>query len=99
MAEALTLPGMPADPAPVTVSLQRRRTLRAAAMLADGKHPANGLPINRDHRCGDCFHIRANPRNTRTFFKCLHHRFGCSHSDASDMRLSWPACPKFEARP
>lgn len=97
--DTLELPGMPAAPVPVVISAGRRRTLRAAALLAEGKHPANGLPINRDHRCGQCVHLVANPRNTKTFHKCPHHRYGTSHSEASDMRTTWPACPRFEARP
>lgn len=83
---------------PVEVlSADQRRTQRARVAIAGGRHPANGLPIDIEHRCGNCVHLNRYEYHRRTYIKCPKHRLGESHSAASDMRASWPACPHFEA--
>lgn len=93
------------DPTPFAVvdtpvevlSADQRRTQRARVAIANGRHPANGLPIDTDHRCADCDHLKRYRHSSRNYLKCAYHRLGESHSAASDMRASWPACPHFEA--
>lgn len=95
------------DPAPFVVaesdpgevlSYGRRLTLRAKVAIATGKHPANGLPINPDVRCGDCAHLVRREGGSKSYLKCDYHRLGRSMSEASDMRGSWPGCPHFQPR-
>lgn len=92
------------DTAPLTIealtepdlSYGQRLTIRARVAIESGKHPANGLPINTDHKCGDCGHLNRYDYHNRTYIKCPKHRLGESHSEASDMRTSWPACPHWK---
>lgn len=81
-------------PTPERMSPDRRRTLRNRQMLDKGIHPATGRPLTGDGRiCRDCPHIlRVQHRGPRTWFKCVRHRLGMSHSAASDIRAGWPAC-------
>jgi hypothetical protein len=84
---------------PVEVlSADQRRTQRARVAIANGRHPANGLPIDTTHHCGDCVHLicALHDGHPRHYFKCPYHRLGHTFSAASDMRKSWPACPHFE---
>lgn len=90
------LPGIEPEPA---ASYGRRLTIRAHNAIANGHHPANGLPVNLEHSCDDCAHLNRYKYHNRPLLKCQHHRLGESHSEASDMRASWPACPKWEQRP
>ena len=79
------------------LSATQRRTLRQRDSLARGVHPATGrrlLVEPADMTCGDCAHMVRITRN-RTWLKCEHHRLGLSHSEASDIRKSWPACELF----
>lgn len=79
------------------LSYGQRLTIRARLAIAEGRHPANGLPIDTEHRCGDCAHFSRYGYRRRTYMKCEFHRLGESHSEASDMRANWPACPHFKA--
>lgn len=81
----------------VALSAGQRRTVKARATIEAGKHPANGLPIDTTHTCGDCVNLNRYHYRSRTYLKCEFHRLGESHSEASDMRASWPACPHWEA--
>lgn len=89
-----------AEPVEV-LSAGRRITRRNRIALALGQHPANGLPIDEAHRCGECSHLQREHHggNPKVFLKCEHHRLGRSFSEASDMRASWPACPLFAEVP
>lgn len=46
-------------------------------------------------RCGECAHLLA-VRYSRTYYKCQ--RSHMSASNATDWRVSWPACGLFERR-
>lgn len=81
------------------LSAGRRRTLRQQADLAAGRHPATGLPLNdTGAKCGSCIHHRAieSHRGGSYWHKCAASKLGLSHSEASDIRISWPACTKWE---
>lgn len=87
----------------VTLSAGQRRTARQRDLIAAGVHPATKRPIVANgHRCGDCVHrntVTHYSSHLRQWHKCANHYLGESHSDASDIRLSWPACDMWEATP
>jgi len=92
------------DPGPVelapaddpALSAGQRLTLRNAAELAAGRHPATGLPLaDGTETCGGCAHHEHVHHHDRHWHKCTQHRLGMSHSAASDIRVSWPACTRF----
>ncbi|TDD31667.1 hypothetical protein E1287_25745 [Actinomadura sp. KC06] len=107
------LPGVPtAPPQAEELSADRRRTLRQAELLAAGRHPI-GLFVKRQVRlhpdaaphddrkaeglrCGGCRFLTVVGHHTRSYLKCG--RVSLSHSAASDIRRSWPACERFEAQ-
>ena len=79
-----------------------RRTRRNNELIEAGRHPATLrplLPLKADLHCGDCAHHLVAHGNTKTYHKCARHRLGPSHSEASDIRVSWPACELFEPAP
>lgn len=78
------------------LSAGQKITRRHRIALELGKHPANGLPIDEAHRCGDCAHFQRLDYHTRHYAKCAYNRLGITHSEASDMRVNWPACPHFK---
>ena len=89
-------PLIEAVPVDVTLSAGARRTRRQHELLAAGVHPATGKRIVAElGTCAHCAHLRKVTPGNRTVYKCPHHRLGCSHSEASDMRVSWPACELF----
>ena len=92
-----TLFGPTPEPPP-KLSADQRLTKRNAELLARGKHPATLLPLlgTRD-TCGGCSHHQALGYHARTYHKCDLHRLGVTHSTASDVRVSWPACVRFGA--
>jgi hypothetical protein len=92
-------PGEPlvADITP-SLSYGQRLTIRHATALAQGKHPANGLPIDTSTTCGGCANLIRNEGHSRTYLKCRFHRLGLSFSEASDIRAKWPGCPHWADR-
>lgn len=90
--EVIAPPVIPAE----KLSATQRLTVRNNTALAIGKHPANGLPIDDSHTCGECVNLKRY-RLGKTYLKCAFHRLGESHSAASDMRAGWPACPHWES--
>lgn len=100
------------DPGPAVVrdvqldppmSATRRLTERNRDLLRDGVHPATHRKLlvieegAKQWTCGGCKYARKiNPGGDRSFWKCERHRLGMSHSAASDIRVSWPACALFE---
>jgi len=84
-----------ADP---TLSAGRRLTIANQTLLDSGTHPATRrkLMVDGDHTCGDCIHHHHYGWHNRSFHKCDLHRLGESHSAASDIRVSWPACVLWE---
>lgn len=79
-------------------SAGRRLTLRNNESLARGVHPATRKPVAANgETCGTCAHHRHYDWHNRSYHKCAKHRLGESHSAASDIRVSWPACALWEA--
>lgn len=85
-------------------SVDAARTRRNNEMIEAGTHPATRRPllvvpdgVGRP-TCGDCAQHRAirSHRPTGYWHKCTISRLGLSHSAASDIRISWPACERFE---
>lgn len=72
-------------------------TARNNACLEEGIHPATYQKVCTDlGKCGDCTHHQTTGHASRTYHKCDLHRLGMSHSTASDIRVSWPACVWFK---
>jgi hypothetical protein len=67
--------------------------------LASGVHPATGLRLKGSECCGDCSHHHRYEYHNGSYHKCDLHRLGQSHSAASDIRVSWPACTAFGVEP
>lgn len=80
----------------VELSATQRLTARRRDLLAAGKHPATMLKvIDNGHTCGDCVHhqvVSHYSTHQKYWHKWDMHRLGESHSEASDIRVSWPAC-------
>lgn len=90
----------PVLPEPPKLSADQRRTLRRQQQLDQGLHPTTRLPLRRpvgEHTCGDCTHRKENPGHARTYWKC--DQVVMTAGPATDVRLSWPACIKWEGRP
>lgn len=80
-----------------------RRTIRQAAALAEGRHPATGLHLHADAapaadrqaaglRCGACaFLFVKDIGRARTWSKCAMRFAG-----AGDVRRWWPACTAYK---
>ena len=75
------------------LSPDARRTAKRRAMLAEGIHPLMGGPVNLDHTCGDCEHHFSHTRN-QTWHKC---DLNATRGPGTDIRVSWPACTRWEA--
>lgn len=91
--EQPTLPGMEGPPDRVAPGLSptRRRTALRAQLLAAGIHPATRRPLaDNGHTCGDCTHHRVHSQGRRQWHKCK--LAGLSRSEATDIRVGWPAC-------
>lgn len=91
--EALHQPAIRLD---VGLSATQRLTRRNRANIARGVHPATLRPLRKDETCGTCVHHHDYLYHSRRLHKCELHRLGESHSEASDIRVSWPACTKWE---
>ena len=86
------LPPLP-DGEPVeNPSAGQRLTIRNKAAIAAGWHPATGRALLAVETCGTCAYHHYYRWHTRSYHKCDQHRLGESHSEASDIRVSWPAC-------
>jgi hypothetical protein len=81
-------------------SPDQRRTQRQKAQLAAGVHPATRrtLLAVAGSTCGTCVHALQVMPGNRRHWKCEKHYLGPSHSAASDIRVSWPACQLYERR-
>ena len=96
-------PLFPSDDAPAPyptpkLSPTQMLTRRNQAQLARGIHPATLHRVAADlGTCGTCTHHVTYSHHDRTYHTCSEHRLGTSHSSASDIRVSWPACTAWEA--
>lgn len=71
-------------------------TERNRALLEQGLHPVTKTAARPElGTCGDCAHHTVN-HASRRYHKCLLHPLGPSRSEASDIRVGWPACERFE---
>lgn len=89
----------------------RRRTERQAELIKLGQHPMMSGPLHeladrtamRDdgkelpYRCGSCVHRIIRNHGAKTYPKC--DLTPMSHSEASDVRAWWPACPSYQPIP
>lgn len=81
------------------VSADRRLTIVNNGLLAARIHPATRVPLaDNGETCGTCAHHQHLGHHDRSWHKCDVHRLGMSHSAASDVRVGWPACTKWEAQ-
>ena len=85
-----------ATPTNPTVSSGRRLTAANRKLLRSGTHPATHRRLLGEHTCGECSHHHCYLWHTKRYHKCDLHRLGESHSEASDIRISWPACVLWE---
>ena len=104
-----TPPQPPAHTDPA-LSADRRRTLRQADDIANGRHPLTRGPLHPDARrdaskadprslpftCGTCVHRELLLHNDGTYPKCVaHDRRYVARSATSDVRAWWPACGEY----
>lgn len=96
MPDEPTLPGINSTPLPRR-SLDRRRTVRRNALVAQGVNPGSMLPLaDNGETCGTCAHHFVTHRGGR-YHKCELTPGGWTRGAATDIRTSWPACVKWEA--
>lgn len=88
-----------------------RRTERQAQLIKLGQHPLMSGPLHPDadrsahrtdgkslpFRCGSCVHRITVGAGSKSYPKC--DLTSMSHSEASDVRAWWPACPSYEPLP
>jgi hypothetical protein len=89
-------PGPPLVPEPHdAMSATRRLTARKNLDLALGRNPATGCPLlTTGETCGDCAHHVVWGHRSRNYHKC--NQVHITNGPATDIRLSWPACTKFQ---
>lgn len=76
-----------------------RRTKRQRDALARGRHPATGHALREgEETCGSCINHKII-RASKTWHKCELHPLGLSASEASDIRVGWPACTLWKPAP
>jgi hypothetical protein len=94
MSDRLFDPG-PAEPAAEPMSYGRRLTVWRNETLANGYHPITGVPLlaDSDETCGSCAHVGRQGGVAGRFYKCKLNNTG---GPKTDLRLSWPACQKWE---
>jgi hypothetical protein len=87
-------PGAPILP-PRPTSAEERRTARRRALLAAGIHPTTKVKLRTPagETCSTCQHLAAR-RLGRTYYKC--DTVEITGGPATDVRLSWPACERWE---
>jgi hypothetical protein len=85
---------------PARLTANDRRTARQRAAIDAGLHPLTGerLPGNGE-TCGSCVRRIQVQRGGRAWPKCdQQSRRYATTSAATDVRASWPACPRWEPR-
>ena len=76
-----------------TESYERRLTAWRRMMLEKNMHPITRLKLLRDHTCGECAHHVRQGGTSGTYHKC---RLNNTGGPKTDLRVSWPACTRFE---
>jgi hypothetical protein len=74
------------------MSADRKRTFKRQQLIARGIHPATKVKLlDNGETCGSCIHsVKADDR----WWKC--ELVSMSRGAGSDIRVSWPACQKWE---
>lgn len=77
------------------LSPDQRRTIRRNEMLAAGIHPTTKLPLRQlgGETCRTCALLRRRKLGG-TYWKCS--AVYMTGGPATDVRVSWPACTKWE---
>lgn len=76
------------------LSADRRRTIRNREALAKGRHPVTKVALaNNGKTCGDCEHHVVAGGHAKRYHKC---EFNDTNGPATDIRVSWPACIRYE---
>jgi hypothetical protein len=76
-------------------------TQRAAEYIEEGMHPVTGRPLARNgETCGSCGLSVKVGHGAKDYWKCSSEggRF-VTRSEASDIRLKWPACKSWQPSP
>ena len=84
------------EPDPVEkISAERRRTMRQHAALERGEHPLMGglLRQRPGETCGTCDHHVIQGGTSGRYHKCALRNTG---GPATDIRVSWPGCYRWE---
>ena len=90
----MTFPGIdPPAPKPEHESRGQRRTREARNMIARGRHPFGRAQAGNGKTCGECWFAVQADGGRRSYWKCERNRL--SRSEATDLRLGWPACDLF----
>lgn len=85
----------PVEPPP-TLSTGEKLTMKNRTLIANGYNPASRLELaGIDETCGTCAHHVVRRRN-QIWHKC---DLRLTAGAGSDLRISWPACIKWEAKP
>lgn len=73
-----------------------RRRKRADRAIANGQHPFGGpLREPAGETCRTCVNAKHFDYHNRSYWKCPTVG-GLAHSAATDLRLKWPACVRWE---
>jgi hypothetical protein len=78
------------------LSATQRLTIRRKRLLDIGIHPVTRCPLLHaewNRTCGDCDHHVISGGHARPYHKC---RLNISSGPATDIRVSWPACQRFQ---
>lgn len=64
-----------------------------------GRHPHNGFPLREPagETCGSCARCRYKAGHAKRYYKCA--LTPDTAGPATDIRVRWPACEKWEPRP
>lgn len=91
--------GIPDPPEPPALSAGARLTARQHALVERGIHPLTKEQARPDlGTCGTCVHRVQRGGTATAYPKCDHPGTPISKGAATDVRASWPACHRHEAR-
>jgi hypothetical protein len=88
------------DPGPVAapeeqLSYDRRLTIRRREMLDNGVHPITHTALaDNGETCGSCANHVVQGGTAGRYHKC---RLNNTGGPLTDLRVSWPACTRWEA--
>jgi hypothetical protein len=95
----MTAPEQPFDgfepPGPVE-KMRARRKRFSEQRIAQGVHPFGRSLADNGRTCGECWHAVLHDPGRRSYWKCEVSLM--THSERTDLRVSWPACVRFASR-